>query len=168
MSSLTFADTRMQKILEEGIGFEPQKMEAICKDVDNINFDALKVSADSETDYVKRMGAMTLYNRDYRNNHEENMSETSVYYRPDIIGRINSLCIRGGSTLNHLSACGRQYLFKPDNTIEDDIIEGTVSLEIKDDIEQTVSFEIKDEIKQEYSSESDTTNFLTHSCKFRE
>ncbi|XP_076241689.1 uncharacterized protein LOC143183832 [Calliopsis andreniformis] len=156
-------DRRAQINVEKRETFERQKIEAICKDVDEIDFSALNITADPEidVDYAKSVRTMTLYGKDYRNKQEENISEPSVYYRPDIIKKINNLHIQNFQIRNiykqdQLPANNSQCFIKPDYTVENEIIEQTLSLKIKDDI------------KEENIIEPDTKNFLTYSCSFRE
>ena len=150
---------RAQINVEKREAFEHEKMEAICKEVDSINFNALKITADPEidVDYNRHMCTMTLYGNDYRASDEGNVPETSVYHRPDIIKKINNLRIGGKSVSNQLAASNsRAYFERGNDTIGDDIIEQTLSLEIKEDI------------KQENSIELDDGNFLKFSHNFRE
>lgn len=156
-------DMRAQINMQKREVFEREKMQAICKDIDAINFNALKITADPEVDvdYVKHMCTMTLYGKEYGSRGTENILESSVYHRPDIIEKLNNLRIQGNYVSNKLtgnSNTQNPYQFDED---ENDIIKHTLSLEIKEDIKQ--------EIKQEPTSsiESDVKNFVIFSRNFR-
>lgn len=145
--------------------FERAKMEAVCKDVDTLNFNALKIATDPDTDpsYVRRMCTMTLYDKDYRDKNTNDVFESCIYYRPDIIGQINNLHIQGRQLPNRLlENTDRQDLPRFDtNVIENDIVPQTLSLELNDDI--------KEEIKQEnVSIKVEDTNLIKYSRSFRE
>lgn len=164
-------DMRVQINVQKREEFERAKMHAICKDVDAIDFNSLKITADPEIDIdcANHMCTMTLYNKDYRERNEENVSETSVYYRPDIIRKISDLRIRKRSTLNTLIANnGRCNPFQGNNdVIEDDIVTQTLSLEIKDDVKQEIKHEVIHE-DLENSVQLNINNFLMYSRNFRE
>ncbi|KZC12447.1 PREDICTED: uncharacterized protein LOC107190513 [Dufourea novaeangliae] len=161
-------DMKVQINVQKREAFEQAKMQAICKDVDAINFNALKITSDPEMDYVKRMCTMTLYSKDYRQRNAQNISDNSVCYRPDIIDKINTLHIQRKSILNTLTGNSSSYNpFQFNNsTVENDIAQKTRSLQIKDDIKE----EIKQEIKEEPEDiiELDVSNSLIYSRNFRE
>ncbi|XP_031847314.2 uncharacterized protein LOC116433400 isoform X1 [Nomia melanderi] len=167
--SLCNRNMKVQINLQKREAFERAKMEAICKDVDDIDFNTLKITADPEidADYVKSMCAMTLYSKDYRLRNEENVIENSVYYRPDVIQKINDLHIQNRPTINTLTNSCRRNPFQIGNDeIENDIVNHTLSLQIKDDIKQEIKQEIKEE--PEDSFELNFNNFLVYSRNFRE
>nr|XP_012145814.1 PREDICTED: uncharacterized protein LOC100880499 isoform X2 [Megachile rotundata] len=145
--------------------FERAKMEAVCKDVDTLNFNSLKITTDPDTDpnYVRRMCTMTLYDKDYRDKNTNDVFESCIYYRPDIIEQINNLHIQGRQLPNRLLGnTDRQDLPRFDtNVIENDIVPQTLSFELNDDI--------KEEIKQEnVSVKVEDTNLIKYSRSFRE
>ncbi|XP_076394713.1 uncharacterized protein LOC100880499 isoform X2 [Megachile rotundata] len=145
--------------------FERAKMEAVCKDVDTLNFNSLKITTDPDTDpnYVRRMCTMTLYDKDYRDKNTNDVFESCIYYRPDIIEQINNLHIQGRQLPNRLLGnTDRQDLPRFDtNVIENDIVPQTLSFELNDDI--------KEEIKQEnVSVKVEDTNLIKYSRSFRD
>ncbi|XP_076650331.1 uncharacterized protein LOC143357682 [Halictus rubicundus] len=162
---------RVQINVQKREEFERAKLQAICKDVDAIDFDSLSITADPEIDVdcVNHMCTMTLYDKDYREKNEENMSETSVDYRPDIIRKIRDCHIRNRPTLNTLMANnGRCNTFQiNDDEFEDDIVNQTLSLEIKDDIKQEIKQEIIHEDLED-NVQLNINNFLMYSSNFRE
>ncbi|XP_076296040.1 uncharacterized protein LOC143216653 [Lasioglossum baleicum] len=164
-------DMRVQINVQKREEFERGKVHAICKDVDAIDFNSLRITADPEIDVdcVNRMCTMTLYNKDYRERSEESTSETSVYYRPDIIRKTSDLRIRKRSTLNtSIANSGRCNPFQVnDDVIEDDIVNQTLSLAIKDDIKQEIKQEIIHEDLED-SVQLNINNFLMYSRNFRE
>lgn len=140
--------------------FERKKVEAICRDVDTINFNALKISAEPEIDYVRNMWTMALYDKNYRNINDINISDNTLSHRPDVIERINDLGIQGMQLTNRLVKGNNKTNFSHFITdiIENDIVKQTLSLQINDDI--------KPEIQN--SAEIDDKNFLKFSRNFRE
>ncbi|KAF3429237.1 hypothetical protein E2986_00727 [Frieseomelitta varia] len=143
--------------------FECKKMEAICKDVDTINFNALKITTDPETDVdcIKNMWTMTLYGKNYRNINEINISDNTLSHRSDVIGKINDLGIQGRQLTNKLVARNNRTHFS--NFISD-IIENDIA-------KQTRSLHIKEDVKPEVQNNADMTddkNSVKFSRNFRE
>lgn len=158
-------DIKAQINIRKREDFERAKMEAVCKDVDTINFNALRITTDPQTDpnYVRRMCTMTLYDKDYRDPNTEDVLESYMYYSPDIIDQINNLHIQNRRMSSRLVENNNRSDLPPldSNVIENEIVPKTLSLELKDDI--------KEEIKEESSSaKTEDTNFVTHSRSFRE
>ncbi|XP_034179153.2 uncharacterized protein LOC117603785 [Osmia lignaria lignaria] len=158
-------DIKAQINIRKREDFERAKMEAVCKDVDTINFNALRITTDPQTDpnYVRRMCTMTLYDKDYRDPNTEDVFESYMYYSPDIIDQINNLHIQNRLLPNRLVENNNRNDLPPldSNVIENEIVPKTLSLELKDDI--------KEEIKEESSTaKTEDTNFVTHSRSFRE
>ncbi|XP_017764945.1 PREDICTED: uncharacterized protein LOC108554251 [Eufriesea mexicana] len=155
-------DIKAQINIEKRAAFERRKMDAICKDVDTINFDALKITPDSErnTDYVRNMWTMTLYDKNYRNINEMNISDDTLSHRPDVIERINDLGIQGRQLTNRLIGKRNRTSF---SNLVTDIVENEI-------IKQTFSLKIEDGIKQENQNitEIDDKNFIKFSNNFRE
>ncbi|KAK1122809.1 hypothetical protein K0M31_009251 [Melipona bicolor] len=122
--------------------FECKKMEAICKDVDTINFNALKITTDPETDVdcIKNMWTMTL---------------------PDVIGRINDLGIQGRQLTNRLVTRNNRTRFSNfiSDMIENDIVKQTLSLHIEEDVKPEV---------QNNADMIDDKSFVKYSRNFRE
>lgn len=140
--------------------FERKKVEAICRDVDTIDFNALKISAEPEIDYVRNMWTMALYDKNYRNINDINISDNTLCHRPDVIERINDLGIQGMQLTNRLVKGNNRTNFSHFITdiIENDIVKQTLSLQINDDIKSEV----------QTSTEIDDKNFLKFSRNFRE
>ncbi|XP_078032522.1 uncharacterized protein LOC144467542 [Augochlora pura] len=162
-------DMKVQINVQKREEFERAKVDAICKDVDAINFNSLKITADREIDVdcVNNMCTMTLYDNDYRLRSEENMSDSSVYYRPDIIKKISDLRIQNRSMINTLIGTNdRRNPFQITNDVENDIIKQTLSLQINEDIKQEIKREIQDE--PEGNAPLNVNNFLMYSRNFRE
>lgn len=120
--------------------FERKKMEAIYRDVDTMNFNALKITADPETniDYVRNMWAMTLYDKDHRNVNEINISDNTLSHRPDVIGRISNLGIQGRRLTNRFVGRNSRTNFSDlvSDIIENDIVKQTLSLHIEEDLKE--------------------------------
>ncbi|XP_076630371.1 uncharacterized protein LOC143346290 [Colletes latitarsis] len=162
-------DIRAHINMQKREAFEREKMQAICQDVDSINFNALKITADPEIDlnYVKRMCTMTLYGKDYGSRNVEHIPESSVYHRPDVIKKLNNLCIQGKCMSNKVvENSNAQTTYQICDDIVENVIKRTFSLDIKEDIKQDIKQEIKDEPMS--NTESDITNFVIHSRNFRE
>ncbi|XP_060824823.1 uncharacterized protein LOC132911843 [Bombus pascuorum] len=142
--------------------FERKKMEAICRDVDTMNFNALKITADPETniDYVRNMWTMTLYDKDHRNVNEINISDNTLSHRPDVIGRINNLGIQGRGLTNSLVGRNSRTNFSDlvNDIIENDIVKQTLSLRIEDDVKE----------EGQNSTEIDDKSVIKFSRNFRE
>lgn len=153
---------KAQSNIEKREAFERRKMDAICKDVDTINFDALKITPDSErnTDYVRNMWTMTLYDKNYRNINEINISDDTLSHRPDVIERINDLGIQGRQLTNGLMGKSNGTSF---SNLVTDIVENEI-------VKQTFSLKIEDGIKQEVQNitEIDDKDFIKFSHNFRE
>lgn len=152
-------DMRAQINIQKREAFEQAKMEAVCRDVDAINFNALKITADPEIDidYVRSLCTMSLYDKSYRNTSELNIFDDTLSHRLDIIEKINNLKIKGRQLTNGSSNSTSCPQLKTE-TIENDIIEQTLSLHIKEDIKQ----EVRD------STEVDNKDFVKFSRNFRE
>ncbi|CAD1480615.1 unnamed protein product, partial [Heterotrigona itama] len=156
-------DIKAQINVEKREIFECKKMEAICKDVDTINFNALKITTDPETDVdcIKNMWTMTLYGKNYRNINEINISDNTLSHRPDVIGRINDLGIQGRQLTNRLVARNNRTHFSNliSDMIESDIVKQTLSLHIEEDVKPEV---------QNNADMIDDKSFVKFSRNFRE
>lgn len=143
--------------------FELRKKEAICREVDTINFNALKITPDPGIDvnYVRNMCTMTLYDKNYRTMNEIGISDDIVCHRPDMIQKISKLKIQGGRLANRLieSSNPSEFSHLDIDVIENDIIKQTLSLKIEDGIKQEVLPQI---------TEIDDTNSFKFSRNFRE
>lgn len=148
--------------IEKREAFERKKMEAIYRDVDAMNFDALKITADPETniDYVRNMWTMTLYDKDHRNVNEINISDNTLSHRPDVIGKINNLGIQGRRLTNRLVGRNSRTNFSDlvSDIIENDIVKQTLSLHIADDLKE----------EGQNSTDIDDKSLIKFSRNFRE
>ncbi|XP_033341025.2 uncharacterized protein LOC117229008 [Megalopta genalis] len=162
-------DMKVQINVQKREEFERAKVKAICKDVDAINFNSLKITADREIDVncVNHMCTMTLYDNDYRLKNEQNISDSSVYYRPDIIKKISDLRIQNRPMISTLIETNdRRNPFQINDDVENDIVKQTLSLQIKEDIKQEIKQEVQDD--PEESVQLNVNNFLMYSRNFRE
>ncbi|KYQ52086.1 hypothetical protein ALC60_08700 [Trachymyrmex zeteki] len=93
-----------------------------------INFETLKITADPQVDidYVKSMSIMSIYDRNYRNPIQENISEDSVRIRSDMTHELNNLSIIESEDNCILNECQRD--------IGSDILQKTSFLYISDNI----------------------------------
>ncbi|CAL7938580.1 unnamed protein product [Xylocopa violacea] len=107
--------------------FERKKIEAVCKDVDAINFNCLKITADPEidVDYARNMRTLKLYDNDYRSSNEINICDGSLSYRPDVIEKMNDLKVEGTGNTSDADVARLDI-----DAIENDIVEQTLSLRL--------------------------------------
>lgn len=136
--------------------FERRKKEAICRDVDIINFNALRITPNPEI--VRNMRSMTLYDKNYRGLNEIGISDDTVCHRPDMIQKIGDLRIRGGHLANRLIGHSNPSDFLDIDVIENDVVKQTLALKIEDGN--------KPEIPQ--ITEIDDVNTFKFSRNFRE
>ncbi|CAK9824574.1 Selenocysteine insertion sequence-binding protein 2-like [Anthophora retusa] len=135
-------DMKAQINIRKREAFERGKVEAVCRDVDAINFNALKITADPEidVDYTRGMCTMTLYGNDYRVRNEINISDDTLCHRPD-------------------------FPQPQTDAIENDIADQILSLKIEEDVKQETNTEIDDKslIKFSRNFREYCTNLLTSS-----
>ncbi|KAL6263492.1 hypothetical protein P5V15_006283 [Pogonomyrmex californicus] len=98
-----------------------------------INFKTLKIIADPQLDidYVKRMSTMSIYDRNYRNPVQENISEDFVRARPDVTHKLNNLSLDDESNDNY-------NVNAPQQDIGLDILQKTFFLYIRDKSEPDI------------------------------
>ncbi|XP_076758474.1 uncharacterized protein LOC143427872 [Xylocopa sonorina] len=152
-------DIKAQINVDKREAFERKKIQAICKDVDAINFNALKITADPDIEnvnYVRNMRTMKLYGNDYTSRSEINICDDTVSYGPDVIEKINDLRVEDmGNTSK--SPIARLDI----DAIENDIVKQTLSLRLKEGIAEQQAPNL---------IEVDEKNFrnIKHSRNFRE
>ncbi|XP_017792929.1 PREDICTED: uncharacterized protein LOC108574797 [Habropoda laboriosa] len=162
-------DMKAQINIHKGETFERAKIETVCRDVDAINFNALKITADPEidVDYPRGMCTMTLYGNDYRVRNEINLSDSTLCHRPDVIDKINNLKIQGRQLTYRPVGDGNRIEFpQPQmSMVENDIVDQIFSLKIEEDTNQENSAEIDDKslIKFSHNFREYCTNILTTS-----
>ncbi|CAK9824575.1 Selenocysteine insertion sequence-binding protein 2-like [Anthophora retusa] len=162
-------DMKAQINIRKREAFERGKVEAVCRDVDAINFNALKITADPEidVDYTRGMCTMTLYGNDYRVRNEINISDDTLCHRPDVIDKINNLKIQGRQLTYRVTGDCNQMQFPQPQTdaIENDIADQILSLKIEEDVKQETNTEIDDKslIKFSRNFREYCTNLLTSS-----
>lgn len=125
---------------------ESEQMDVATKEI-NDNFDALKISTGSEPDvnYIKRLSELSLYDKNYRNPKQENITDGSVQDRPDITDKFNKLFIKKTQEKppinwqNPVEMC----------VDECDIAEKTRRLKINDDVKQENTNFLSSDIKIE-------------------
>lgn len=76
---------------------------ATLEAIATININALRISADPDLDmdYIKGMSTLSIYDRNYRNPMQENISEVSMYIRPDVMRKLSNLDISDESEANY-------------------------------------------------------------------
>ncbi|XP_077271232.1 uncharacterized protein LOC143902318 [Temnothorax americanus] len=97
------------------------------------NFNMLKITADPQMDidYVRSMSLVSIYDRNYRNPIQENISEDSVYIRFDVMHNLSNLSIDDGSE-------GTCNVNTPQQDIGSDILQKTSFLHISDSNEPNI------------------------------
>ncbi|KAG7190658.1 hypothetical protein KM043_006739 [Ampulex compressa] len=120
--------------------FEYQKMEASTRDVNSIDFGSLKITADPQidSDYVRRMSELTFYGTDYRTLNEQNILDSLVLQKSDILAGFNNLHIGRKMQRNNMIGFDRNCAEETKNVLENEILPSTVSLRIDDNIKQEV------------------------------
>ncbi|XP_012525979.1 uncharacterized protein LOC105830871 [Monomorium pharaonis] len=103
-----------------------------------INFGTLKITADPQIDidYVRRMSIVSIYDRNYRNPTQENISEDSVHIRPDVTHKLDNLNVGDESE-------GICNVNTSQQDIESDILQRTSVLYIRDSNEPNIYDRIK-------------------------
>ncbi|XP_011166018.1 uncharacterized protein LOC105200250 [Solenopsis invicta] len=98
-----------------------------------IYFETLKITADPQVDIdcVRNMSTVSIYDRNYRNPIQENISEDSVHIRPDVTQKLNNLNVDDESEDN----CN---VNTPQQDIESDILQRTSDLHIRDSSEPNI------------------------------
>lgn len=111
--------------------WERHKMHTILEATININ--ALKITADlqMDIDYVRSMSMVSLYDHNYRNPRQENISEDSVHIRPDVMHNLSNLSIDDESE-------GVYDINTPQQDIGSDILQKTSFLHISDNNEPNI------------------------------
>lgn len=159
---LLHRNMKAQINIDKREAFERKKMEAIYRDVDAMNFDALKITANPETniDYIRNMWAMTLYDKDHRNVNEISISDNTLSHRPDVIGKINNLGIQGRPLTNRLVGRNNRTNFSDlvSDIVENDIVKQTLSLHIAEDLKE----------EGQNSTDIDDKSLIKFSRNFRE
>ncbi|XP_071557270.1 uncharacterized protein [Temnothorax nylanderi] len=98
-----------------------------------INFNMLKITADPQMDidYVRSMSLVSIYDRNYRNPIQENISEDSVHIRFDVMHNLSNLSIDDGSE-------GTCNVNTPQQDIGSDFLQKTSFLHISDSNESNI------------------------------
>jgi len=111
--------------------WKQDKMHAILEAT--INFETLKITADPQVDinYIKSMSVMSIYDRNYRSPIQENISEDSVHFKPDVTHNLSNLSINDESEGN----CNVNML---QQDIGSDILQKTSFLYISDNNEPNI------------------------------
>jgi len=111
--------------------WKQDKMHAILEAT--INFETLKITADPQVDidYIKSMSVMSIYDRNYRSPIQENISEDSVHFKPDVTDNLSNLSINDESEGN----CNVNML---QQDIGSDILQKTSFLYISDNNEPNI------------------------------
>ncbi|XP_017891498.1 uncharacterized protein LOC108631841 [Ceratina calcarata] len=142
LKRLTLVHNTKRMYTEKREEFERKKRKAICRDVDTINFNALKITPDPEIDvnYVKNMCTMTLHDKNYRAVKVIGISGDTACHRPGMIQKINNLRIREGRLANRSieNANPSDFSHLDIDVIENDIVKQTLSLRIEDGIKQEI------------------------------
>lgn len=115
---------------------EQDKMHALET---TINFRMLKIVADPQVDidYVKSMSTVSIYDHNYRNPIQENISEDSVHIRPDVTHKLNNLSIICDESEDNCN------INVPQQDVESDILQKTSFLYISDNNEPNIYDRIK-------------------------
>lgn len=102
--------------------------------VNSINFNTLKIKSDPEVDidYVKLMSTLTVYDRDYRTTIEENISEDTVQFRPDLTQKLDDLKISDVKDKN-ISIAPYRNAF--DDTNDLNVLQRNLSLTDEDNVD---------------------------------
>lgn len=136
------------------MGIEPS-----VKDVNDINFNSLKITADPEidVDYVRGMSELNFYGNDYRAQFDRAMLDDTIGYRADIVDKLNGLRIQ-----NRHVQCKYRGIDNISGAIECDIVDGILAQTFKLDINDDDKPEIKDDVIP------DSKPLPRHSRNFRE
>lgn len=118
--------------------WEQHKMDATLEAIGTININALRISADPDIDmeYIKGMSTLSIYDRNYRNPIQENISEVSMYIRPDVMRKLNNLDISDENEANYNANT-------PQQDIEYDMLQQTSYLRISDINEPDINERIR-------------------------
>lgn len=83
--------------------WEQDKMHATLEAIATININTLRISTgpDIDMDYIKDMSTLSIYDRNYRNPIQENISEISMYIRPDVMRKLSNLNISDENEANY-------------------------------------------------------------------
>lgn len=130
--------------------FEAQKMDAITRDVNSINFNALKITGDAEADrnYVKRMATLTIYGKKYRDPINKDGSANSLCHRSDVLDKLSNLRIQDKSALCKYTSGNNKDIFRMcESIIEDDILKRATALGINNESEQDIKDRTISDIK---------------------
>ncbi|KAL2720154.1 selenocysteine insertion sequence-binding protein 2-like isoform X1 [Vespula squamosa] len=113
---------------------DSRKIKENVINVNSINFNNLKIKSGPEVDidYVKLMSTLTVYDRDYRNNIVENISEDSVQFRPDLTQKLDELKISDEKDKNISSA---PYRNAYENTNDLNVLQNNLSLTDEDNVD---------------------------------
>ncbi|XP_029164016.1 uncharacterized protein LOC114935357 [Nylanderia fulva] len=125
--------------------WERDKMHSNLESIATINLNALKITTDDPEIYVdciRGMSTVSIYDRNYRNPMQENISEVSVHIRPDVTHKLNNLGIGDENESN----CDAN---PPQQDIECDILQQTSILRISDINEPDINERMKNIIVSE-------------------
>lgn len=123
---------------------ERDKMHSTLEAIATINLNALRITTDPEIyiDCIRGMSTVSIYDRNYRNPIQENISEVSVHIRPDVIRKLNNLDISDENE----TTCDAN---PPQQNIECDILQQTSILRISDINEPDINERIKNIVMSE-------------------
>ncbi|KAL6420210.1 hypothetical protein ACFW04_013827 [Cataglyphis niger] len=119
------------------------KMHTILETIATVNFNTLKITTDPDIDmdYIKAMSTVSIYDHNYRNPGQENISEVSIHIRPDVVRKLSNLDINDENETN----CNAN----PQQDIGYDILQQTSYLRISDHNEPDINERIKNIIVSE-------------------
>ncbi|XP_015598918.1 selenocysteine insertion sequence-binding protein 2-like [Cephus cinctus] len=140
--------------------FELEKMQALTKDVSEIDFDKLKIDVGPkvDVDFLQSMSRMTLYGSNHRKPRIEPIAEQSLQCQNRITQRLEQLLIQTNRDEFVISKNNDTVSQKNFETISPDFIHKTLCLEICDETGETAQCYIQPE--ENYQ--------LKYSKKFRE
>lgn len=118
--------------------WERDKIRSILEAIATVDFKALKITADPEIDidYVKKISTISIYDHIYRNPVQENISEDSIFVRPDVMHQFRNLGINDENERNcNVNSSHRDAVF--------DVSQKTFYLHISDNNEPDISDRIK-------------------------